>query len=343
MVLKIGDECKVIIEAKRGKEDLLNKNNAMEIMYYAAGINVPIAILTNGRSWQFYFPLLGGGIEKKRFFTMDISDTDSSNIASKLIELLSKDNVRKIDESNFEELYEKYRKHIKATIKDIKQTKTTKSEKSYLQDYLSVYDDVIGTSIYSFYFNGVIYQTEKWIDLLTGILDIMYSTHIKDFDKVLGVTGRQGRIYFSYNKNEVNNPKEIKDTGIYVDTKLSSKNIVKLCSYIIYEFGYSEEDLKIKTSNRNTIESDTIETKKTVERQLTKKKTVPIKDTLSGMKKKISSVELRCMIKDLPSSLGHTLEVYYHVLGGLSRTDATNLVAKRKDITSSTIVSTQDS
>lgn len=63
------------------------------------------------------------------------------------------------------------------------------------------------------------------------------------------------------------------------------------------------------------------------------------KEISEGIKKKMSSGELRDMLKDLPTSLGNTLEVYYYILDGLTRIDATNFVAKRKDVTPSTISS----
>lgn len=265
--LKMENDCKVIIEAKRGKEDLININNEMEIMYYASGISVPLAILTNGKSWQFYLPLLGGGLEKKRFCTVDISEPNLEDTASKFIELLSKDGVKKIDVANYEKLiYDRYRKPVKTIVEDIRQIKPVKPKESYLQDYSSVNNDFTKVPIYSFYFNGTVYQAETWKDLLVGILDTMYSMHRKDFDKVLGVTGKQGRIYFSRRSNEVNNPLEIADTGIYVDTKLSSNNIVRLCCDIIYEFGYSDDDLEIKTSKSNIVTSDNTKIDKIVDR-----------------------------------------------------------------------------
>ncbi len=57
------------------------------------------------------------------------------------------------------------------------------------------------------------------------------------------------------------------------------------------------------------------------------------------IKKKMSSKVLINMLKDLPNYLGYTLEVYYYTLDGLTRNDATNMVANRKGITPSTVVS----
>jgi hypothetical protein len=61
------------------------------------------------------------------------------------------------------------------------------------------------------------------------------------------LTGHK-RPYFSKNPNELREPREIKDSGIYVETNLSANNIVKFSFEIISLFSYSEKDLVIETN-----------------------------------------------------------------------------------------------
>ncbi len=52
-----------------------------------------LAILTNGITWWFYLPLKEGSWEQRKFYTIEIYDQDENEIAQKLTDLLSKENV----------------------------------------------------------------------------------------------------------------------------------------------------------------------------------------------------------------------------------------------------------
>lgn len=106
-----------------------------------------------------------------------------------------------------------------------------------------------GETIKSFYFDGSKHVVSTWKDLLIGVIEDILSKHKKEFDNILNVKGKQGRIYFSKKPKELDAPLEIDNTKIYVETKLGSKNIIKLCYDIIREFGYSEDDLKIENKD----------------------------------------------------------------------------------------------
>lgn len=96
------------------------------------------------------------------------------------------------------------------------------------------------------YFKGNKYSVESWKDVLLTICRVVYSLHTKDFNKVFSLVGRK-RYYFSKNRNELRDPEEINNSGIYVETNFSAKSIVKLAYDIISLFGYSEKDLEIET------------------------------------------------------------------------------------------------
>jgi len=122
--------------------------------------------------------------------------------------------------------------------KPSKETSPLKKEKIKLSD------NYTGKSISSFSFKSKTYEVNYWIDMLITLCDVIISTHGKDFDKVLGLVGRK-RPYFSRNASELRVPQKIEKTNIYVETNLSSNDIVKMCIKILSLFGYTSENLKI--------------------------------------------------------------------------------------------------
>lgn len=108
-----------------------------------------------------------------------------------------------------------------------------------------------GKSISAFHFNGTKYQVDTWKGLLIKILEIIYSKHGKDFSKILNIPGKK-RQYFSYDSQTLDTPQKFDDTNIYMETKLSSKAIVKLVYELIKLFGYSDNDLAIDATIKET-------------------------------------------------------------------------------------------
>ncbi len=49
--------------------------------------------MTNGITWWFYLPLNEGSWEERKFFSIDILQQETSNIASRFIEFLAKENI----------------------------------------------------------------------------------------------------------------------------------------------------------------------------------------------------------------------------------------------------------
>jgi len=99
----------------------------------------------------------------------------------------------------------------------------------------------------SIYFRREKHNVKNWKDVLLTICGIIYSSHRKDFNKVFSLAGHK-RPYFSKNPNELREPREIKDSGIYVETNLSANSIVKFSFEVVSLFGYSEKDLVIETN-----------------------------------------------------------------------------------------------
>ncbi len=106
-----------------------------------------------------------------------------------------------------------------------------------------------GKSISAFQFNGAKCQVDTWKGLLVKTLEIIYSKHGKDFDKILNMPGKK-RQYFSYDSQLLDTPQKFDDTNIFMETKLSSKAIVKLTYEVIKLFGYTDADLTIEMTTK---------------------------------------------------------------------------------------------
>ncbi|WP_036223695.1 type I restriction endonuclease [Mesoaciditoga lauensis] len=99
--------------------------------------------------------------------------------------------------------------------------------------------------ITSFRFKGKKYPVNSWKNMLIKICEIMFTAHREQFDKVFNLRGRK-KLYFTRNRNELREPKEIKGTGIYVETNFSANYIVKISKNVLSLFGYEENDLSIE-------------------------------------------------------------------------------------------------
>jgi len=82
---------KLFIEVKKVNEDL--EKHQEQLLNYSFQEGVRLAILTNGISWWFYLPLREGSWEQRKFYTIEIYDQDSEDIANKFENFLSKENV----------------------------------------------------------------------------------------------------------------------------------------------------------------------------------------------------------------------------------------------------------
>lgn len=93
--LRIREENRVFIEAKRVREAL--DNHEEQLVGYAFKEGVKLAVLTNGVEWRLYLPLEAGSWDRRNFFTINLLEQKTSNICEKLDQFLSKRNVE--DES----------------------------------------------------------------------------------------------------------------------------------------------------------------------------------------------------------------------------------------------------
>ena len=89
--LLIGDKPKVFVEVKRGGAQL--KKHQSQLRNYARIGGVSLAILTNGATWWFYLPLQEGSWERTRIGEVEFQDQNTAEIAQRLVDLLSRENV----------------------------------------------------------------------------------------------------------------------------------------------------------------------------------------------------------------------------------------------------------
>ena len=85
------DTLRVFIEAKRGGESL--ERHQEQLVRYAFDEGVEIAILTNGATWWFFLPIRAVSWERRKVATLELNQQDSTEIAQRFIDLLSKENV----------------------------------------------------------------------------------------------------------------------------------------------------------------------------------------------------------------------------------------------------------
>ena len=110
--LKILNSYKVFIEAKKPAED--PSDHQEQLLEYSFSSGIPLAVLTNGITWLFYLPLKeGGSWEQRKFYTIDIREQESDEVAKRFSDFLLKQNVQSGEALKTAEIVlEDQRKHV---------------------------------------------------------------------------------------------------------------------------------------------------------------------------------------------------------------------------------------
>ena len=103
----------------------------------------------------------------------------------------------------------------------------------------------VGKAIRGFSFGGEQYGVRTWKDLLVTLASTIHSQRGQDFDIVLGMRGTK-RTYFSRDQYKLREPKEVGESGIFVETHWSADGTVKMCDKLLALFRYSPDDLRIE-------------------------------------------------------------------------------------------------
>lgn len=128
-----------------------------------------------------------------------------------------------------------------------------KSNKGQIPDkptnktYIRKGEDYSGKKIKAFYLKNKRYEVKYWLDVILKICDLMRVSHKKDFEKVLTVRGTK-RPYFAKNSKEIRIPMKIENTDVYIETNLSSNQILRISLKVLSLFSYSKEDFEIETN-----------------------------------------------------------------------------------------------
>jgi predicted type IV restriction endonuclease len=322
--LRVKDTNKLFIEVKRANEKL--DNHQKSLVNLASREKVSLAILTNGVLWWFYLTSEQSDWQQKWFYSADLLKQKPDAIATKFIDLLSRQKVAKgqsfrtarllyqdkkqkmtaefvtqawnqilkgpnkifvelLNETTEKicgyevssELIEKFLAENldKWLIKDlpglttappalIKEGPIVRKEENAnkLASMVSAPSATSGTAQYritqkkdsyegktikSFTFNGRTEHVNHWEDVLTNLCDYFASTHKKDFEKVLWISG-ENKTYFSRYRDQLGIPEKIKRTDIFVETKLTPDEIVKTSKALLAEFGYAKDSLTVTTT-----------------------------------------------------------------------------------------------
>jgi len=98
----------------------------------------------------------------------------------------------------------------------------------------------------SFTFQSETRAAASWPDLLIGVCQVMRQLHPEEFERILEVRGRS-LPYFSRSEDEVHQPRQIGDSGIYASCQGAGVLIEGRVRRVIELFGYPEDALSIQT------------------------------------------------------------------------------------------------
>ena len=134
---------------------------------------------------------------------------------------------------------------LEAEISDSKVKPTsTASENIRNNENTGKLESYTDKSIKSFTFIGHSHIVRAWDEVLPILCDYLASTHEKDFEKVLWISDSQ-KPYFSRYSDQLRIPEKIKETDIYVETRMNPDEVAKTANKLIETFGYSQDDLSI--------------------------------------------------------------------------------------------------
>lgn len=92
--LRLNNTNEVFIEVKKTSEDLDKIQYQEQLLNYSFRHGVELAILTNGLTWWFYLPKEKGDWKARKFYSIDITQQQSADVAKRFVDLISKSNVQ---------------------------------------------------------------------------------------------------------------------------------------------------------------------------------------------------------------------------------------------------------
>jgi len=126
------------------------------------------------------------------------------------------------------------------TISNVKPPKKKYVPPFGIQDYTR-------KKIESFIFKGVAYKARNWKDLIIKVAERIFEENKSSIDKVFSLKGTK-RVYYTKDPSEQKEPREIGNSGIYVETNFDANSIVKRTLELMNAFGIDKKELKIECS-----------------------------------------------------------------------------------------------
>lgn len=292
--LLCNDTLKVFIEAKNGGESL--ERHQQQLLDYAFAEGVEIAVLSNGSTWWFYLPIRAVNWERRKVATVELEQQDSTETAQKLVDVLSKEDVRSgraIQNAERHQILESLPNVWNRLVSEpgsplvsllSEQTRrmcVREPERNEVEQFLSAHlpqmqimsppgatgpvappepnvvpepappSNTSGiaerATFQAFTFCGNRYEVSSWRRMFVRLCEIIHTAHRDRFAEVLNLRGRGGATYFSRDSDDFIEPRQINETGIFVEINLSADSIRKRARILITHFEYGESDLSFET------------------------------------------------------------------------------------------------
>lgn len=279
----------VFIGVEKVGEDL--KGCQKELLGSALNEGAKLAVLTDGVRWWFYLSFSEGSFEQKRFCAFDLLKQPSKEVATRLIELLEKDNVakgkalkiaesiqtkrqRKLIQKSMGKAWnqiisEPHEKLVNLFSDTVEKLCGYKPDKKMIAEFLTelgqagAVEDAAeqekasfpnpqtykGQVINAFTFAEDSFKVEAWDQFLLKLCEVLIKKHDQDVERLLWHSV-DNKYYFREDPDELRLPVNIEGTNILVETHLSPEDTVKVAHSILTAFGYSGDDLEIKSKKK---------------------------------------------------------------------------------------------
>ena len=106
-----------------------------------------------------------------------------------------------------------------------------------------------GQAISGFTFVGDSFKVSAWDEFLLKLCEVLIQKHDKDIERLLWHSV-DNKYYFREDPDELRLPVNIEGTNILVETHLSTEDTVKVAHSILNAFGFSGDDLEIKSKKK---------------------------------------------------------------------------------------------
>lgn len=108
-----------------------------------------------------------------------------------------------------------------------------------------------GRIINSFSFKNITYNVHSWEEFIGKLCDVLVTKYNHDTEKLLWHS-LDSKFYFNESPDELRLPANIGGTNIFVETRLSPDDTVKLARSVLSVSGYSDNDLSISSQKKNS-------------------------------------------------------------------------------------------